>query len=55
MESIHEPSLEELTVVFDLLTREYAAANDEHRQTEIATEISELTAHISTITSRSSR
>ena len=50
MESTREPNLEQLTVLFDLLTREYAAANDDQRK-EIA-EISELTARISAVKSR---
>ena len=51
MESTREPNLEQLTVLFDLLTREYAAANDDQRK-EIAADISELTARISAVKSR---
>ena len=46
MENVFEPSLEELTVLLDYLR---AATNDEHRRTEIASEISGLTVYISFI------
>jgi hypothetical protein len=52
MEASREINLEELTFLVDLLAREYAAATDEHRRTEIATEISALTARISVVRSR---
>jgi hypothetical protein len=47
--------LDELTLILDQLVREYVATNDKHRRTEIATEISELTARLSAISSGSTR
>jgi hypothetical protein len=55
MEAGREPYLEELTLLLDLFAREYAATLDEHRRTEIATEISSLTARISVVRSRPPR
>jgi hypothetical protein len=52
MEASRDSNLEELTLLVDLLTREYAAVNDERRRTKIATEISALTARISVVRSR---
>jgi len=52
MESTRELNFEELTLLLDLFAREYTATGDAHRRTEIATEISELTARISAVKSR---
>jgi hypothetical protein len=44
MESTCEASLEELKILLDHLAFEYVKTNDEHRRSEIATEISEILA-----------
>lgn len=54
VESSRKASLEELSLLLDHLASEYIRTNDKHRRTEIATEISELTARISGIKSRPS-
>jgi len=53
MESTCAPSLEELAFLLDHLAYEYVKTNDKYRRTEIADEISELVALISTIKSES--
>ena len=50
-----ESSLDDLTLVLDQLVREFVATNDKERRSEIATEISVLTARLSATSSRSSR
>lgn len=41
-----EASFEELTHLLDWLVREYRAADDQQRRSEIATKLSEVTARI---------